>query len=257
MQSMSITFSLLSKFQRAQRSSALIQRRQRAFVRKIIIVLCAGIMSLLVISSIIDAQATQVIPVASHHIQQGAQLTANDISYVRVPQHDVFHYALTERVNTHNPLITTCEIQTGMPILQNAVSHIPSIPEGFTSINVHLASADHTLIPGEQINLAFSKPLQDEDADNDINGAELGKNSNPASSEHNNESKKAEITTIDKRYVSIIQHVMVLHITQNQQSAQNQQNTTTLAMPAADALRLLQAQSANPSLAIVAMKHSK
>ena len=46
-----------------------------------------------------------------------------------------------------------------------------------------------------------------------------------------------------------------MRIAKSQQSSQDQQNTTTLAMPAADALRLLQAQSVNPSLAIVAMKH--
>ncbi len=271
---MSTSFSLFSKNQRSMRTSALLQRRQSAFVRKIIVVLCAGIMSLLVISSIIDAQATQVIPVASRHIQQGSKITANDISYIKVPQHKIFFNTLSEQINSHNPLIATCEINIGMPIFKNEVSHVPSIPEGFTSISVHLASSDHTLVPGEHINLAFSKPIQDEEDSASKNGknAESGKDSyakdeseNSGNSEELNESEEpneseesneTSSSTIDSRYVSVIHNVMVMRITQGSQSSENQQDATTLAMPAADALRLLQAQSANSSLAIVAMKHA-
>lgn len=274
---MSTNFSLFSKNQRSIRTSALLQRRQSAFVRKIIVVLCAGVMSLLVISSIIDAQATQVIPVASRHIQQGSKITANDISYIKVPQHKIFFNTLSEQINSHNPLIATCEINIGMPIFKNEVSHVPSIPEGFTSISVHLASADHTLIPGEHINLAFSKPIQDEEdsASKNSKNAESGKDSyakdeseNSGNSEELEESEESEesgkseesnetsASTIDSKYVSVIHNVMVMRITQGSQSYENQQDTTTLAMPAADALLLLQAQSANSSLAIVAMKHA-
>lgn len=265
---MSTNFSLFSKNQRSIRTSALLQRRQSAFVRKIIVVLCAGVMSLLVISSIIDAQATQVIPVASRHIQQGAKITANDISYIKVPQHKIFFNTLSEQINSHNPLIATCEINIGMPIFKNEVSHVPSIPEGFTSISVHLASADHTLIPGEHINLAFSKPIQDEEdsASKNNKNAQTSKaddakdesenSENSEESEESEESNETSASTIDSKYVSVIHNVMVMRITQGSQSSENQQDTTTLAMPAADALLLLQAQSANSSLAIVAMKHA-
>lgn len=269
---MSTSFSLFSKNQRSIRTSALLQRRQSAFVRKIIVVLCAGVMALLVISSIIDAQATQIIPVASRHIQQGSKITANDISYIKVPQHKIFFNTLSEQINSHNPLIATCEINIGMPIFKNEVSHVPSIPDGFTSISVHLASADHTLIPGEHINLAFSKPIQDEEDSASKNGknAESGKDEsensgNSGNSEESNESEEPEeqeesnetsSSTIDSKYVSVIHNVMVMRITQGSQSSENQQNTTTIALPASDALRLLQAQSANSSLAIVAMKHA-
>lgn len=271
---MSTSFSLFSKNQRSMRTSALLQRRQSAFVRKIIVVLCAGVMSLLVISSIIDAQATQVIPVASRHIQQGSKITANDISYIKVPQHKIFFNTLSEQINSHNPLIATCEINIGMPIFKNEVSHVPSIPEGFTSISVHLASADHTLVPGEHINLAFSKPIQDEEDSASKNGKNVesrkdsyakDESENSGNSEESNESEEpneseesneTSSSTIDSRYVSVIHNVMVMRITQGSQSSENQQDTTTLAMPAADALRLLQAQSANSSLAIVAMKRA-
>lgn len=269
---MSTSFSLFSKNQRSIRTSALLQRRQSAFVRKIIVVLCAGVMALLVISSIIDAQATQVIPVASRHIQQGSKITANDISYIKVPQHKIFFNTLSEQINSHNPLIATCEINIGMPIFKNEVSHVPSIPDGFTSISVHLASADHTLVPGEHINLAFSKPIQDEEdsASKNSKNAESGKDEsensgNSGNSEESNESEEPEeqeesnetsSSTIDSKYVSVIHNVMVMRITQGSQSSENQQNTTTIALPASDALRLLQAQSANSSLAIVAMKHA-
>lgn len=269
---MSTSFSLFSKNQRSIRTSALLQRRQSAFVRKIIVVLCAGVMALLVISSIIDAQATQIIPVASRHIQQGSKITANDISYIKVPQHKIFFNTLSEQINSHNPLIATCEINIGMPIFKNEVSHVPSIPDGFTSISVHLASADHTLIPGEHINLAFSKPIQDEEdsASKNVKNAESGKDEsensgNSGNSEESNESNESEepeesnetsSSTIDSKYVSVIHNVMVMRITQGSQSSENQQNTTTIALPASDALRLLQAQSANSSLAIVAMKHA-
>lgn len=266
---MSTSFSLFSKNQRSIRTSALLQRRQSAFVRKIIVVLCAGVMALLVISSIIDAQATQIIPVASRHIQQGSKITANDISYIKVPQHKIFFNTLSEQINSHNPLIATCEINIGMPIFKNEVSHVPSIPDGFTSISVHLASADHTLIPGEHINLAFSKPIQDEEdsVSKNSKNAESGKDEsensgNSGNSEESNESEEQEesnetsSSTIDSKYVSVIHNVMVMRITQGSQSSENQQNTTTIALPASDALRLLQAQSANSSLAIVAMKHA-
>lgn len=266
---MSTSFSLFSKNQRSIRTSALLQRRQSAFVRKIIVVLCAGVMALLVISSIIDAQATQVIPVASRHIQQGSKITANDISYIKVPQHKIFFNTLSEQINSHNPLIATCEINIGMPIFKNEVSHVPSIPDGFTSISVHLASADHTLVPGEHINLAFSKPIQDEEDSASKNGknaesgkGESGNSGNSGNSEESNESEEQEesnetsSSTIDSKYVSVIHNVMVMRITQGSQSSENQQNTTTIALPASDALRLLQAQSANSSLAIVAMKHA-
>ena len=270
---MSTRFSLFSGFQRSDRSSALVKRRQHDFVRKIIVILCAAIMSLLVVSTIIDSQATQVIPVAAHNIHQGSKISETDVNYIRVPQHSVFRYALAGRVNSRNPLIATCEIKTGMPILQNAVSHVPDIPEGFTSIAVHLSSADHTIIPGEEVDLAFSKPVQeegeksDDSTKNGENAQEAGssaskssKNSessknNESSDEESEESEETDITQIDRRYVDVVNHVIVMRIAKSQQSSQDQQNTTTLAMPAADALRLLQAQSVNPSLAIVAMKH--
>ncbi|MDF0753584.1 hypothetical protein [Gardnerella greenwoodii] len=224
-------------------------------------------MSLLVVSTIIDSQATQVIPVAARNIHQGSKIRETDVNYIRVPQHSVFRYALAGRINSRNALIATCEIKTGMPILQNAVSHVPDIPEGFTSIAVHLSSADHTIIPGEEVDLAFSKPVQeegeksDDSAKNGENTQEAGssarkssKNSE-SSDEESEESEETDITQIDRRYVDVVNHVIVMRIAKSQQSSQDQQNTTTLAMPAADALRLLQAQSVNPSLAIVAMKH--
>lgn len=267
---MSTRFSLLSGFQRSDSSSALIKRRQHDFVRKIIVILCAAIVSLLVVSTIIDSQATQVIPVAAHNIHQGFKIRETDVNYIRVPQHSVFRYALAGRLNSRNPLIATCEIKTGMPILQNVVSHLPNIPEGFTSISVHLSSSDHTIIPGEEVDLAFSKPLQDEGEKSD-DSTKNGENAQEAgisaskSSKNNESSKNSEssdeeteetdITQIDRRYVDVVNHVIVMRIAKSQQSSQDQQNTTTLAMPAADALRLLQAQSVNPSLAIVAMKH--
>ena len=273
---MSTSFSLFSGFQRSDSSSALVKRRQHDFVRKIIVILCAAIVSLLVVSTIIDSQATQVIPVAAHNIHQGSKIRETDVNYIRVPQHSVFRYALAGRVNSRNPLIATCEIKTGMPILQNAVSHVPDIPEGFTSISVHLSSADHTIIPGEEVDLAFSKPLQDEgeksddSTKNDENTQEAGSSASKSSKNSKNskdsensknsessdeESEETDITQIDRRYVDVVNHVIVMRIAKSQQSSQDQQNTTTLAMPAADALRLLQAQSVNPSLAIVAMKH--
>lgn len=230
----------------------LLRRRQRAFVQKIVVVLCAGLMMFLVVSSIIAAQATQVIPVAAHYIAQGAHVTARDVRYVSVPQHTVFQHTLTEHISAKNPLVTTCEIQPGMPILRNSVSHIPSIPEGFTTITVHLASADHTIVPGKYIDLAFSKPTQDSEArDNEPvrNGAKDNKNAQ--------ENYEDNPSAIDERYVAIVRHVIVMRIAQNQQSQQNQQNqqnSTTIALPAGDALRMLQAQAANPTLAIVAMK---
>lgn len=264
---MSTSFSLLSGFQRSDSSSALIKRRQHDFVRKIIVILCAAIVSLLVVSTIIDSQATQVIPVAARNIHQGSKIRETDVNYIRVPQHSVFRYALAGRVNSRNPLIATCEIKTGMPILQNAVSHVPDIPEGFTSIAVHLSSADHTIIPGEEVDLAFSKPVQeegeksDDSTKNGDNAQEAGSSASKSSKnsessdEESEESEETDITQIDRRYVDVVNHVIVMRIAKSQQSSQDQQNTTTLAMPAADALRLLQAQSVNPSLAIVAMKH--
>lgn len=270
---MSTRFSLFSGFQRSDRSSALVKRRQHDFVRKIIVILCAAIMSLLVVSTIIDSQATQVIPVAARNIHQGSKIRETDVNYIRVPQHSVFRYALAGRINSRNPLIATCEIKTGMPILQNAVSYVPDIPEGFTSIAVHLSSADHTIIPGEEVDLAFSKPVQeegeksDDSTKNGENAQEAGSSaskssknsesskSSESSDEESEESEETDITQIDRRYVDVVNHVIVMRIAKSQQSSQDQQNTTTLAMPAADALRLLQAQSVNPSLAIVAMKH--
>lgn len=254
---MSTNFSLLSNNQRSAASSALVKRRQRAFIRKIIIVLCIGIMSLLVISSIIEAQATQVIPVAAHRIQQGKQLTINDISYIRVPQHPVFKHVLSEHVNSYNTLVATCEIQAGMPILLNEISRVPNIPEGFTSISVHLASADHTLIPGEKIDLAFSKPLQEEaDTNSKVDENNSRNKTESAQNDFDKDSEETDTTTIDKRFVTVVRNVIVMRLTHSQESSQNQQNNTTLAMPAADALKLIQAQSVNPSLAIVAMKNS-
>lgn len=270
---MSTRFSLFSGFQRSDSSSALVKRRQHDFVRKIIVILCAAIMSLLVVSTIIDSQATQVIPVAARNIHQGSKISETDVNYIRVPQHFVFRYALAGRINSRNPLIATCEIKTGMPILQNAVSHVPDIPEGFTSIAVHLSSADHTIIPGEEVDLAFSKPVQeegeksDDSTKNGDNAQEAGSSaskssknsesskSSESSDEESEETEETDITQIDRRYVDVVNHVIVMRIAKSQQSSQDQQNTTTLAMPAADALRLLQAQSVNPSLAIVAMKH--
>lgn len=227
-------------------------------------------MSLLVVSTIIDSQATQVITVAARNIHQGSKISETDVNYIRVPQHSVFRYALAGRINSRNPLIATCEIKTGMPILQNAVSHVPDIPEGFTSIAVHLSSADHTIIPGEEVDLAFSKPVQeegeksDDSTKNGENAQEAGSSaskssknseSSKSSDEESEETEETDITQIDRRYVDVVNHVIVMRIAKSQQSSQDQQNTTTLAMPAADALRLLQAQSVNPSLAIVAMKH--
>lgn len=270
---MSTRFSLFSGFQRSDRSSALVKRRQHDFVRKIIVILCAAIMSLLVVSTIIDSQATQVIPVAARNIHQGSKIRETDVNYIRVPQHSVFRYALAGRINSRNALIATCEIKTGMPILQNAVSHVPDIPEGFTSIAVHLSSTDHTIIPGEEVDLAFSKPVQeegeksDDSTKNGENAQEVGSSASKSSKnnessknsessdEESEESEETDITQIDRRYVDVVNHVIVMRIAKSQQSSQDQQNTTTLAMPAADALRLLQAQSVNPSLAIVAMKH--
>lgn len=244
---MSMNFSLFTAETSPLKTSGLARRRQRAFLRKIIIVFCAGIMSLLVISTIISSQATQAIPIAIRHIAQGEHISKNDIQYVQVPQHSVFNHVLSEK-DSYKDLVATCDIKAGMPLFRNTTSRSPKIPKGFTALDLNLASADHSLVPGKRITIAFSKVTADTSQAKNGN-TEDDQDDDFKEHEGDNQSMDDESNSIDERYVETIRHALVVSISYQQHHSQ-----ATLAMPAKDALKVLNAQAINSSLSIVAIR---
>lgn len=213
--------------------SALIKRRNKRFLRKILIVISSFILMMFCISAISAMQETQNIIIARKSIAIGEKITSSHVQSITVPKHEVFQQVLRSYSSDLN-LTALCNIKSGMPILTNEISKSPNIPKGYTTIDVTLSSANQALKPGENISIAFAKSPIDINNTNKNNHKEIENNNSQTTSE-----KRANFTVL--RDVLVIKTPDSKHI-------------ATLAMRANDALELLNAQSDTPTGAIIAIK---
>ena len=203
----------------------LLKRRQKAKALKFLKIFLISVATLFSINMITTFQATQSVPVAVRNIQKGSVIKQSDFHYVNVPKSSVFNNVLSyTSVNNSakNAIIATCNIKYGMPIFTNQVAKQIKIPPGFTTISVKLASNSTSLTPADVISIAFSKVPNGESNANDI--------------------------VLENKNISLVHGVIVVNVNSSTQSA-------LLAMPAENALQIINTQAIIPNLAVIAVQN--
>lgn len=221
----------------------LIKRRKRAQTLNMLSIFFISVATLFSIHLISTFQATQSVPVAIRNIAKGSVIKQSDLHYVNVPKSSVFNNVLNQTSinnSSKNSIIAACNIKYGTPIFSNQVTKQTKIPPGFTTISVNLASSSASLAPGDVISIAFSK------VPNSLNTA--NHSTNPTQIETSSDASFSDNITLQDKNVSLVHNVIVVNVNNSAQSA-------LLAMPAENALQIINTQAIIPNLAVIAVQN--
>lgn len=222
----------------------LLKRRQKAQTLNLLSIFFISVATLFSIHMVSAFTATQSVPVAVRNIAKGSVIKQSDLHYVSVPKSSVFNNVLNyDSVNNSakNAYVAACNIKYGTPIFSNQVTKQTKIPPGFTTISVNLASSSTSLASGDVISIAFSK------VPNDSNAA--SHSANPAAQlETSSDAGQPNSLDFNSKNVEVIHNVIVVKVNS---SAQN----TLLAMPAQNALQIINTQAIIPNLAVIAVQN--
>lgn len=183
-----VTFSLSNLTWRG----TLRQRRGLAFARRLAIACCAGAAVFATLQCVVAGVGTQPIVVATRAIERGAALTSGDVRIVEIPASTIWSGSLS-RVDQAAGQIAQVPLARGQPVLASMIAVQPVIPDGYTTIDVSLASSSGKLIAGDIVDLvtnldcstADSEPADSDDSndsDTASNTADDANTTNPADS---------------------------------------------------------------------------
>ena len=105
---------------------------------------------------------------------------------------------------------------------------------------MNLASSSASLAPGDVISIAFSK------VPNSLNTA--NHSTNPTQIETSSDASFSDNITLQDKNVSLVHNVIVVNVNNSAQSA-------LLAMPAENALQIINTQAIIPNLAVIAVQN--
>ncbi|RSX52907.1 metal ABC transporter ATPase [Bifidobacterium goeldii] len=165
-----VTFSLSNLTWRG----TLRQRRGLALARRLAIACCAGTAVFAALQCIVAGVGTQPVVVAARAIERGAALTGSDVRIVEIPASAIWSGSLS-RVDQASGQIAQVPLARGQPVLASMIALQPVIPDGYTTIDVSLASSSGELIAGDIVDLVTNldcSTADSESADSDDSGAD-------------------------------------------------------------------------------------
>ena len=137
-------------------ANSLQRRRLTHAVRRAMIAVAAGVAVFAALMCVVGAQATRTVMVAAVDITRGRTVDADMLRPAQVPVSDVGGWswdAVLDNV-TGLPGVAQVDITAGQPIFGSMIRAQPVVPDGFTVIEVRLASAAGVLTAGDEIALA-------------------------------------------------------------------------------------------------------
>lgn len=154
-------------------ANSLRRRRLTHVVRRAIIAVAAGVAVFAALMCVVGAQATRTVMVAAVDIARGQTVDADMLRPAQVPVSDVGGWSWNAVLDDVSglPGVAQVDIAAGQPIFGSMIRAQPVVPDGFTVIEVRLASAAGVLTAGDEIALASAvgcaRDEHDETAAND------------------------------------------------------------------------------------------
>lgn len=235
----------------------LIKRRQRATIHKILLTITVGLLTYCCINTFMSIQATQAIPVTSRTVHQGEALHPQDIRYIRLPAIAGLSPKFFITANSAH-LRATTTLPEGTPLLAHLTDRTPHIPHGFTTISIRLSSSTQHLAIGERVDLAYSNTNSETPPHEPLsnNSSQDHQHTKPTSATHSDEDEE-QLTLVIIHNAIVVSHERA----ENEDTLDgklighdHETLNVMMAMPAEDALRLLNAQTNTPHLAIITIK---
>ena len=139
----------------ARRRPTLAQRRRRRTLRHLAIAISAGLCVFMALETFAANTATHTVVVAARPLASGNTLSEEDVTLRSVAENSLWAHA-PSTLDAVTGQVLQLDVQPGEPIFTSMLSQEPTVPEGFTSIAVNLASTDLSLATGMTVSLVAS-----------------------------------------------------------------------------------------------------
>lgn len=209
-----------------------LRRRRIVYVwRRLLCAAAASVAVFAALMCVVTATATRMIVVAAVDIEYGTVIDPDMVRVTAWPSSDslVLPNVFVTMEEIPDGGIAQVDIGAGQPLFRPMIRDQPSVPDGFTVIEVHLASDTGALIPGDTVALAS------------LAGCE-GSHDAGASSEQS---------------CILVEHAMVMTgrgtkgaSSETSSGNYDARSLTMLAMPPDDALRVMASQEAGAVVAV-------
>lgn len=131
----------------------LASRRLAHTTRRVLGALCAGLAVLLTLGGAVALVAKTPVVVASRAITRGSVVTVNDVTTTRIASLNVSGMMM-ESLDDVVGKIAQIDIESGEPFTSHMARDAPVTPDGFTTIDVPLASSG--FVAGDRVRLLTS-----------------------------------------------------------------------------------------------------
>lgn len=128
------------------------QRRRARTVRHAVIALLVGLCVFILLQGVSSQTATHTVVVAAHTLTRGKAIERQDVLIRTVPDSAVWDHAPASADEVVK-LLPLLDIRAGEPILASMLATTPLLPEGFTAIDVRLASVPGSISVGMTVSL--------------------------------------------------------------------------------------------------------
>jgi hypothetical protein len=142
------TFSML----KPPAPGSLKRRRAVVFARRLTAAICAGLAVLFGLEAVLASVETETVVVASRPIARGETIMADDVRLAEMPKSSLSP-SMVGKVKDVMGRIAQIDIAPEDPMLKPMARNAPITPDGFTVIEVRLASEETSLITGDTIAL--------------------------------------------------------------------------------------------------------
>lgn len=125
--------------------------------RRLAAALLAGLTSFAILQYVSGLVITRPIVVAAKVISRGDTIRSEQLRTITVPEVAVLH-GMMSTINDVEGHIARIRIPLGAPLLASAVSQHPTVPDGYTVIDVRLSGGWREVIESDTVSLSASGP---------------------------------------------------------------------------------------------------
>lgn len=136
-----------------------------AQLRRLLAALCAGLAVFMGLQCLRSTIATRPAVVATQHIHRGGTITASAIAMRSIPYDAAWDNAF-HTIDDVTGMVARIDIPSGGIVTTTMARASPTVPQGYTAVEVRLASAIDGLDVGDEVTLS-SAVLAEGDAHND------------------------------------------------------------------------------------------
>lgn len=238
-------------------------RRRMALARRLGAACCAGLAVYVGLDCVIAATDTVAVVVAESSIKRGERITADMVSLRTVATSSVLRSALRD-TKAAVGRVAQVDIDAGQPLFAAFADAMPVVPEGYTVVEVRLASDATRMVMGDVVSLASAagcsagEGIDDDDGigltESDMNA---GASDNTDSTSTGESTETSDIPTNDATIATCVLAERAIVMDKPAKGSGGLLDTDSadarvvpLAMPPDAALRVMESQEAGAIVAV-------